>query len=115
MPRLRRRLVPGVVPAVLILDRPGRELFRRRAIQAGDVDGIEDAAQRLHVAAAKWLVAAVPTEQVVDGTAAELVIRKDVTTHQQAERFVPHNGLPESSLGADRAVAPARAFGRIDV
>jgi hypothetical protein len=100
--------------AVLVLDRAGRHLFRRGAVQAGDIDGIEGAAQRIHMAAAERLDAAVPAEEMVNVFRAELVIGKIVLALQDAEVILARDRLPEPALGAHRTIAPAAALGRIE-
>src|SRR3984893_670763 len=113
--RLRRRLVPGVVFAVLVLDRLGRHLLRRRTVQAGDIDGIKDAAQRLHIALAERLDAAAPAERMAYGTAAEAIIGQRILALQQPECILPGDGFPEPTLGAHRAIAATRTLGWIDL
>src|SRR5215218_469343 len=115
MPRLRRRPVPGVVAAVLVLDRAGRHLLRRRAVQAGDIDGVEGAAQRVHVAAAERFDAALPAEEMVNVLAAELVIAELAFALQDTEVFLACDRLPEPALGAHRTIAAAGAFGGIEL
>src|SRR5262245_16086060 len=114
MARFARRLVPGVVLAVLELDRTGRHLFGLGAIEAGDIDGVERAAHRLVAAAPERLDAAMPAEEMVNVPAAELVVGKFGLALQDAEVVLSRDRLPEPALGADRTVAAAGALGRIE-
>src|SRR5688572_24722726 len=114
VPRLGRRCVPLVVLAVLILERRGRKLSRRRVIEAGEVDPVE-LAQLFGLAMAERLDAAAAAEHVADDAAAELVLRHGVGALQQPEGVGLDDRLPEPALGADRAVALAGALREVDV
>jgi hypothetical protein len=52
---------------------------------------------------------------MMDGPAAELIVKQSVLSVQQPESVLSGDGLPEPSLGADRAIALARALDRIDL
>ena len=109
-----RRLVPGIVAPILVLDGSCRHLLRRAAVEAGDVDGEEGAAQRVVMAAPERLDAATPAKEMVNVSAAELVIGEFGLAVQDAKIVLACDRLPEPALGADGTVAAARAFCRIE-
>jgi hypothetical protein len=66
------------------------------------------------VATAERLDAAVPTEEMVDVVAAELVIGEIVLALEDLEILLSCDRLPEATFGTHRTIATARAFRRIE-
>src|SRR5688572_2891280 len=110
-----RRPVPVVVPAVLVLHRCAGQLLGGCIVEARDIHRIERAAQLLDVGVAERLGAALLAEPVVDGVAAELVVRQRLLALLEPERRRHHDRLPEAILAAGRAVALAGALGEVDL
>src|SRR5262245_25024469 len=95
---------PIIVAAVLVFDRSRRKLRRRCIVQAGEIDGIEGAAQHLRMAPPEGLDAAAAAEEMVNDVATELIVRQRRFALQQPEGVRRDKRLPESLLAADRAV-----------
>jgi hypothetical protein len=56
-----------------------------------------------------------PTEEMVNGAAGELVVVELAFALQDAEVFLARNRLPEPALGAHRTIAAAGAFCGIEL
>jgi hypothetical protein len=84
-------------------------------VERGDLDRDVVAADLLDVAALERAHAAAAAEQVVSLARPELVIAHHVLAAEEPEVFRLDQRVPVAGLGADRAVALARARLEIDV
>src|SRR5437879_3526741 len=109
MPGFSRRVEPVVVASVHVVDRNRGQLGRIDVIEGSEADGDIVAADRFDIAAAEWGDAAGGAEGMVAASGCELVVGKAVLAADQAEVGRLDDGRPGAPLGADRAIALARA------
>src|SRR6185503_3190693 len=115
VPRLRRCLEPVVVATVHIAHGGGGKLGGIEIVEAGEVDGIVGAADRLDIAIAEGSEAAGGAEAVMRAHGAKLVVGEVGFAGDQPEGLGLDDGAPVSPLGADRAVALPGAGGEVKV
>src|SRR5438445_7647572 len=115
MPRFGGCVPPVVVASVAVV--------HRRIDQLGGVDIVQTcqahrhvgAADLLDVSAPEWAYAAVAAEQMMRAIRTEAVIAECILTCEQAERIGFGDRRPVAGLGADRAIAFARALRQVDI
>src|SRR5882672_8102654 len=115
MPRLGRRIPPVVVTAIHVFDRRLGELRRVEIVETGEVHRIIGAADLLDVAVTERRDAAGLAEPVMAALGAELIVGQRAFAREQAKRLRLDDGAPVAPLGADRAVALARAGAQVEV
>src|SRR5262245_62089597 len=98
--RLGGRRSPIIAAPVLIFDRSCRKLRGRHIAEAGEIDGVESPAERLHMASPEGLDPAAAAEEMVDDVVAELIVRQRRFALQQPEGARRDDRLPESLLAA---------------
>src|SRR2546427_4425505 len=113
--RLRRRVPPGIVSPVEVLERRVDHLGRLDVVERGHVDGDVLAADLLDVAFAEGPHAAMLAEQMVRALRAELVVREIALAREQAEVFGLDDHAPIAHLRAIAAIAAAGAGAEIDI
>src|SRR5258707_3661480 len=115
MPRLGRRIPPVVVTAIHVLDWRLREFRRVEIVETGEVHRIIGAADLLDVAMTERRDAAGLAEPVMAVVGTELIVGQLAFAREQSKRLRLDDGAPVAPLGADRAVALARAGVQVEV
>src|SRR5258708_38114123 len=95
--------------AIHVFDRRLGELRRIEIVETGEVHRIISAADLLDVAVTERRDAAGLAEPVMAAFGAELIVGQLAFAREQAKRLRLADGAPLAPLGADRAVALARA------
>src|SRR5688572_21914192 len=115
MPDFDRGLPPPAFAAVGVLHGRLGELRRIDVIEASDFHRYVGTADRGDVTALEGTHTAVPAEQVLALAAAKAILGQRVLAGQQPECLRLDEGIPVAGLGANGAVALARALREIDV
>lgn len=110
MPRLSRAFTPVVVEAVVILHGRGHQLVDVDTVEAQHVDVVVfGAAHVRHIDPFERPHAAMLTELVMRDRVLAAIVREIILPRQQAKILRQRIDQPQARLGADRAVALARA------